>query len=425
MSTLYAIPEKHIPFEFSFEDNARIMINGEMLDIIVLTYSESHVDNIEVSNMLSDSVSMYAYGALPVTIALSGMVKEARDGNHLYSVLKKYKTEWRQRLTTDYKKNTKLTIMDTVMDFAITGINIVQTTETMGYDTINIDGIGWNYTMPGNDRFVYEDWSEGVAQEDDSATPTDLASQEPENKAQDLNTPAEKAEEKKSEEQTPSKVMYKKEEEKPQTEAQKPEGSTPTEEQKPEGSTPAVEQKQEGVEAKVEQYSKEDNYKLLSENMQVHEERQNGILWSRTGTVTRTYIYNGKKVTTTKECTATDLSMHARKEYMLSVATTKEEKDAVNKEYAEDFRYRMQASHGYAGREANDDDYGRYFYWQAEAELARARKARDEKIKNGTYDERFDDYQVDSLKDYINHQYRVYKKEYSKKNVDEDDDDEE
>lgn len=343
MSATYAIPMTGlIPREFSFEDTARIMINDEMLNIIVLMYSESHVDNVEVTNMLSDSVSMYAYGAMPISIALSGLVKEAKDGNHLYSVLKKYKTEWRQRLLTDYKKNTKLTIMDVVMDFAITSINIVKNTDIMGYDTINIDGIGWNYTMPQDNLFKYSgdglDGEEAAATNDTSTTNTpdtssaasttntpdtsstatsSGSSTESETSAsqsaQDLNTQTEK-EEKKSEDQTPTKVMYKKEEEK---------------------------QEDAPVEAKVEQYSKEDNYKLLNEHISVTNE--NGIA---EGSVTRTYVYNGKKITETTPCTTEDLINSLAKSEAMAEASTSSEKQAIQQQFFDDWQLTQQATNG-------------------------------------------------------------------------------
>jgi hypothetical protein len=150
-TTNYEISEIEIPREYSFKDEARIQVNGKMLDILVTEYTESHADNNQVSNMLSDSTSLYTYGSLPIDITLEGLVKESKESDHLYDVLKQYKQKWRQRLITDYTKNTKLTIMDTTMNLAILTINLIKNVDMIGYDTITITGIGWNYSFPAVD----------------------------------------------------------------------------------------------------------------------------------------------------------------------------------------------------------------------------------------------------------------------------------
>jgi hypothetical protein len=144
----YEIPEVHIPREYAFADAARIIINDDFLDILVTDYTEDHAENVQVSNMLSDSVSLYTYGALPIQITMNGIVKESQEANHLFSVMKKYKNEWRQRLTTDFHKNTHLVMMDLTMDIAITGITITKEVDLVGYDAIILTCVGWNYTFP-------------------------------------------------------------------------------------------------------------------------------------------------------------------------------------------------------------------------------------------------------------------------------------
>lgn len=155
-STNYEISEVNIPREYSYKDEARIQVNGEMLDILVTEYSESHADNNQVTNMLSDSTGLYTYGSLPIDITLEGLVKESKESDHLYDVLKKYKQKWRQRLITDYTKNTKLTVMDTTMSLAVLTINIDKNVDIIGYDTITITGIGWNYSFPEMSGLLYD-----------------------------------------------------------------------------------------------------------------------------------------------------------------------------------------------------------------------------------------------------------------------------
>jgi len=152
MSIITTDYEKYIPAEFTYKDTARITVRlGDKdlpttLNIIITSYTETHKENCYIANTISDSISVYSYGALPVTVDLKGFAVESKQFNDLFDFLNTYKSKYRYRTADSEGKSVTFSYMDTSMNIAITDININHSVAIQGVAEIDLSFVGWNYT---------------------------------------------------------------------------------------------------------------------------------------------------------------------------------------------------------------------------------------------------------------------------------------
>ena len=129
---------------FSSAESSDIAQNGFWhLDIHQIT--ESHTDSFSLNNTLSDTVFIFATGAIPVGISFVGMVKTNPYEDDRINFLKLYSEKIRGRMLEESRMVLYFGYKDTVMRLYIMDMTVVVSTAMEDFTQISINAIASHY----------------------------------------------------------------------------------------------------------------------------------------------------------------------------------------------------------------------------------------------------------------------------------------
>ena len=114
--------------------------------IIVTILSEVHEENFSMHNTLSDSVSVFATGAKPIVISITGYVLFAPKDDHLYWLLRHYVDAFRSRQLAAQSQKLYFMCQDTEFGLDIQSFALGYTVEMETYVPFTISGVAYDYT---------------------------------------------------------------------------------------------------------------------------------------------------------------------------------------------------------------------------------------------------------------------------------------
>lgn len=119
--------------------------NPVFWQIIVETLSETHEEKYSLHNTLSDSVAVFATGAKPISIQISGKLLHSRSDDHYFLFLQNYVNRFRARLLTTQQRTLTFISQDTVMNVIITNMTLNHGVDLETYSEITISGYAYGY----------------------------------------------------------------------------------------------------------------------------------------------------------------------------------------------------------------------------------------------------------------------------------------
>ena len=120
--------------------------------MIIASLTEEHSEGYSLHNTLSDSVVVYATGARPISVSISGYVLFAKTDDHLFALLKYYVDQFRARHFTVNNKHLTFVSQDTRFKLIIQSIAMQHDVQFETYVPLTISGIAYEYRMDGSNE---------------------------------------------------------------------------------------------------------------------------------------------------------------------------------------------------------------------------------------------------------------------------------
>ncbi len=131
---------------FSPEEANNIATNG-FTHIIIQNVSETHVEAYMAANTLSDTVSYYSTGAVPIGVVINGYIMYTPDKNDLLKFLKFYSDKIRGTQQIISKEILYFGYKDTLMRLRLQNIALTHDAYNEAMVNIAITGLGFMYTI--------------------------------------------------------------------------------------------------------------------------------------------------------------------------------------------------------------------------------------------------------------------------------------
>ena len=115
--------------------------------ILITNITEGHAEKSLVHNTLSENVSVFAAGAMPVQISITGMLlRTATDNNH-FEFLVQYVNALRARKLNKEDRTCTFVSKDTSFNLIIEALVLETSVENEAYINISIQGHAYGYKM--------------------------------------------------------------------------------------------------------------------------------------------------------------------------------------------------------------------------------------------------------------------------------------
>lgn len=115
--------------------------------IIITNITEGHSEKSLVHNTLSENVSVFAAGALPVQVSITGMLLRTLTDNHHFEFLQQYVDRLRARKLSLDKRTCTFVSKDTSFKIIIEALVVESSVENETYIDISIQGHAYGYKM--------------------------------------------------------------------------------------------------------------------------------------------------------------------------------------------------------------------------------------------------------------------------------------
>lgn len=133
-------------------------IDGTFWQIIVTEIQETHEESYSLHNTVADNVAVFATGAKPIAMSISGYVLISKSDDHNYALLKNYVDHFRARhLSAKVDASLTFRSQDTSFKLIIESINLGHTIEFETYVAVTIAGLAYDYGQ--TDSFENLDFS--------------------------------------------------------------------------------------------------------------------------------------------------------------------------------------------------------------------------------------------------------------------------
>ena len=135
--------------------------NGEQADasqapaanfwqIIITSITEGHSEKSLVHNTLSENVSVFAAGALPVQVNITGKLLRTASSDHHFEFLRRYVDELRARKLDLEERICTFVSKDTTFRIIVEALVLESSVENESYVDISIQGHAYGYRMTGS-----------------------------------------------------------------------------------------------------------------------------------------------------------------------------------------------------------------------------------------------------------------------------------
>ena len=158
----------------SYASTAQAQANPQPFwQILVTTFSELHEEKYSLHSTIADSVSIFACGAKPIAVSISGYVLFTPRDDHLYTLLKNYVENFRARHLSARDKHLTFISQDTELSLIIESISMGYSTEFETYVPVTISGMAYEYKMTNSTEALLKTYygSRGEPVEESTATP--------------------------------------------------------------------------------------------------------------------------------------------------------------------------------------------------------------------------------------------------------------
>lgn len=118
--------------------------------IIITSITEGHSEKSLVHNTLSENVSVFAAGALPVQINITGKLLRTASNDHHFEFLRRYVDELRARKLDLEERTCTFVSKDTTFRIIIEALVLESSVENESYVDISIQGHAYGYRMTGS-----------------------------------------------------------------------------------------------------------------------------------------------------------------------------------------------------------------------------------------------------------------------------------
>lgn len=115
--------------------------------IIITGIVEEHAEKSLVHNTLSENVSVFAAGAMPVQVSITGLLLLSATDNHHFGFLKRYVDELRARRLSLEDRTCLFVSKDTSFKLIIEALVLGTSVENEAYADISIQGHACGYRM--------------------------------------------------------------------------------------------------------------------------------------------------------------------------------------------------------------------------------------------------------------------------------------
>lgn len=114
--------------------------------IVVHSVSETHIDAFSLANTLSDTVTIFSTGAVPVGISITGMLLTTPDKDDRLNFLRLYADKIRGTQVAMAKAILCFGFKDTLMRLYIQSITLATNTNSDTFTQISLTGVASHYT---------------------------------------------------------------------------------------------------------------------------------------------------------------------------------------------------------------------------------------------------------------------------------------
>lgn len=118
--------------------------------IIITSITEGHSEKSLVHNTLSENVSVFAAGALPVQINITGKLLRTASNDHHFEFLRRYVDELRARKLDLEERTCTFVSKDTTFRIIVEALVLESSVENESYVDISIQGHAYGYRMTGS-----------------------------------------------------------------------------------------------------------------------------------------------------------------------------------------------------------------------------------------------------------------------------------
>lgn len=120
---------------------------GRFWRMIIADMSETHKEKYSHHNTLSDSVSVFATGAAPIEVNISGMLLLTEQENDCFEFLKEYVSMFRASALSKADKTMLFVCRDTTMKILLDSVAFTLNVENESYANVTFSGIAYRYKM--------------------------------------------------------------------------------------------------------------------------------------------------------------------------------------------------------------------------------------------------------------------------------------
>lgn len=114
-------------------------------EMILTSYVEEHEEGFQLTDGLSDTFVVYALGALPVKVSLSGFLFYTKEEDHRIDFIKIYDSLFRGTRAHELGASMSLSVLGTTMDIKVTGSSLTHSAGSDDLVSLSISGIGMKY----------------------------------------------------------------------------------------------------------------------------------------------------------------------------------------------------------------------------------------------------------------------------------------
>jgi len=115
--------------------------------LIVTNLVEGHGETLSMHNTLSDSIGVFATGAKPVDVTISGKILVSETDDHCFEFFQEYVQRFRARQLAVSAKTLKFISKDTTFNLIIQSITVGAAVDSEGYFDLGIQGLAYGYKM--------------------------------------------------------------------------------------------------------------------------------------------------------------------------------------------------------------------------------------------------------------------------------------
>lgn len=130
---------------FSSETANDIATNG-FWHMVIQSITETHIDAFSLANTLSDTISIFSTGALPVGITITGMILTTPEKDDRLNFLKLYADKIRGTQVAMAKSILCFGFKDTLMRLYLQNITFSSVVNQEDFTQISLNGIASHYT---------------------------------------------------------------------------------------------------------------------------------------------------------------------------------------------------------------------------------------------------------------------------------------